>query len=382
MMSFLKLKIDSNRIYGLDILRAFAILFVMLGHSKGLYPESTHPAVTFFTFDGVSIFFVLSGFLIGQIIIKNLTNPSSSDNSLTNFWFRRWMRTLPNYFLILIVLLIIHILYKENFNPWTKGSYFIFSQNLFTHKHFFFTESWSISVEEWFYILIPLILYFLVRVLKFPVLQSLFYLSFFVIVIVTLFRWNRFYEIPVENLNEWDIHFRRQVSTRLDSVMFGVLAAAIQFRFRSFWSNHKLILFIFGVLILLVHQIFQPLLTDTFGFYECVFSFSVISLGVLLVLPFLSEVRSGKGLFFRFFTYISLISYSLYLVNWTLVHNWIVMKIPWESIFESELLISILKPSSFWIICIFISVLLYKYFELPVMNLRDKIGKKNKKEIS
>lgn len=375
-MSFLQIKIDPRRIYGLDILRALAILFVMLGHSKGLYPEQTQSTVALFTLEGVSIFFVLSGYLIGHILIKNLTQEGENKKTLLNFWVRRWMRTLPNYFLVLFVLFIIYIQFEENFNPWNKGSYLIFSQNLFSHKHFFFTESWSISIEEWFYILIPLLLYFLVRGLKLSVLPSIFYLSIFVIIIITGFRLYRFYEIPILDINEWDCILRRQVSTRLDSIMFGVLAAALQIRFENFWSNRKLVLFIFGFLVLILHQITQPFLTNNFGIYECVFSFSLNSIGVVLILPLLSEIKTGSGIFFRFFTYISLISYSLYLINLTLVNFCIIQKIPWPSLFENDLWIAILQPTGYWMISIFLSILLYKYFELPIMNLRDRIAKK------
>jgi len=379
MISFLKINFNPQRVYGLDILRALAILFVMLGHSKGLYPEAAQPAVTYLTFEGVSIFFVLSGYLIGQILIKNLLDQTENRKTLVNFWMRRWLRTLPNYFLIFFVLLAIHILYKENFNPWNKGPYLIFSQNLFTHKHFFFTESWSISIEEWFYILIPMILYLAVRAFKFPVLRALFWLSFLVIFCITLFRLYRFGEISIMDISKWDIHFRRQVSTRLDSIMYGVLAAALQIRFAGLWSSHKNLFFICGVLILIVHQISQPFLTNNFGMYSCVFSFSINSLGVMLILPFLAAIQTGKGRLFHFFTYTSLISYSLYLVNYTLVNCWIIQKISWDSIFENSIWIAILQPSGFWLISIFISILLYKYFELPIMNLRERLGKKVKK---
>jgi len=380
MYSIFKININPQRVYGLDILRALAILFVMLGHSKGFYPEAAQPTVAYLTFEGVSIFFVLSGYLIGHILIKNLLDQTENKKTLINFWMRRWLRTLPNYFLIFFVLLVVHILYKENFNPWNKGPYLIFSQNLFTHKHFFFTEAWSISIEEWFYLLIPLILYLMVRVFKLRVLPTLFWLSFLVIVTVTLFRLYRFYEIPIPDINQWDIHFRRQVSTRLDSIMFGVLAGALQIWYSSFWLKYKNLFFSVGVLILIVHQITQPFLTNNFGMYSCVFSFSVNSIGVMFILPFLSEIKTGKGKMFQFFSYISLISYSLYLVNYTLVNCCIIQKIPWDSIFENKIWIAFLQPASFWLISIFISVLLYKYFELPIMNLRDRI-RKNRKEL-
>jgi peptidoglycan/LPS O-acetylase OafA/YrhL len=83
-----------KRIYGLDILRAVAILDILIGHSL------THANIDFGLFDGVNLFFVLSGFLIGKILIKNMEREFTI-KSLYTFWYRRWMRTLPAYFLYL-----------------------------------------------------------------------------------------------------------------------------------------------------------------------------------------------------------------------------------------------------------------------------------------
>ena len=59
MKNLLKLHIDEWRIYGLDILRAFAILFVMLEHGQTYLPAVLKDYSKFIGFDGVSIFFVL-----------------------------------------------------------------------------------------------------------------------------------------------------------------------------------------------------------------------------------------------------------------------------------------------------------------------------------
>lgn len=68
MIKLFKIEIDSNRIFGLDILRAFAILFVIYKHAANYVPSSVKSIYTIFSLDGVSIFFVLSGFLIGKNI--------------------------------------------------------------------------------------------------------------------------------------------------------------------------------------------------------------------------------------------------------------------------------------------------------------------------
>lgn len=371
MRNFLKVHIPDNRIFGLDILRALAILFVVLGHGKSLFPEVTYPTITYLTFDGVAIFFVLSGFLIGGILLRILSDPEKK-SSLFNFWSRRWLRTLPNYYLLLFLILAIHLLFDANFNPWDKSSYLWFGQNLYDHPFFFFSEVWSLSVEEWFYLLIPLILFVLVRGFKLSLKYSLFIISVIIIVGVTMFRIYRFHDIPVENMDQWDIHFRRQVITRLDSLMFGVIAAGIQLYYTDFWKKYKNPFFIAGLIILILHQTIEFKSHFIFGMYHCVFSFTLNSIGVVFILPFLSNLKSGKGFFFRLFSRVSLISYSMYLVNYTLVKVWIVEKIPWDETIGNSLAIAFLRPASYWFLTITISILIYKYFELPILKWRDR----------
>ena len=71
-MRFFSLNTGHSRIFGLDLLRAIAILFVVIGHSSILAPEHIKPIIRLITLDGVAIFFVLSGFLIGGILIRQI----------------------------------------------------------------------------------------------------------------------------------------------------------------------------------------------------------------------------------------------------------------------------------------------------------------------
>jgi peptidoglycan/LPS O-acetylase OafA/YrhL len=137
----LRIELHPDRIYGLDILRALAILFVVAGHGEHLIPEARYKYVNFFLFDGVSIFFVLSGFLIGGILIKILQENSIDSKLIINFWIKRWFRTLPNYFLVLIILILLNLLFIDNFGFHDYKSYFLFSQNLFSAHPDFFSRS-------------------------------------------------------------------------------------------------------------------------------------------------------------------------------------------------------------------------------------------------
>jgi len=136
-----RIELKQERIFGLDILRALAILFVVIGHGIVYFSEETRTFLSWFIFDGVSVFFVLSGFLIGGILVKLLekNRGSVSKMLLLDFWVKRWFRTLPNYFLVLILLFVLNCCFTNDFSPGTIKPYLIFSQNLFTsHPDFFY----------------------------------------------------------------------------------------------------------------------------------------------------------------------------------------------------------------------------------------------------
>src|SRR5690606_10309411 len=96
-------KIDlTSRVWGLDIMRAIAIMTVLISHSSQFILDGSSSLMYHSGVAGVEIFFVLSGFLIGGILIKVFQKEYSLNNIL-NFWKRRWIRTIPNYYLALLI---------------------------------------------------------------------------------------------------------------------------------------------------------------------------------------------------------------------------------------------------------------------------------------
>ena len=96
------MKPETERVFGLDVMRASAILLVLLGHAT-VWFASFVPVFNIGClggYFGVELFFVLSGFLIGSILLRWLIDPGST-TTLFDFWRRRWLRTLPNYVLFL-----------------------------------------------------------------------------------------------------------------------------------------------------------------------------------------------------------------------------------------------------------------------------------------
>jgi peptidoglycan/LPS O-acetylase OafA/YrhL len=147
-----------KRNFGLDVMRAVAILMVLFDHA---WYFNTHIAAEFnpwvvFGFIGVELFFVLSGFLIGQIVLRDLITGINRQKIVT-FYIRRWLRTLPLYYIVLVFFIIAsnYIYHTSELHPF----HFVFLQNFIPSELYFLSIAWSLAIEEWFYITLPLFLY-------------------------------------------------------------------------------------------------------------------------------------------------------------------------------------------------------------------------------
>lgn len=370
----------SNRIFGLDLLRFIAIMMVVLGHSCLVLPDELASIIHIVLLDGVSIFFVLSGFLIGGILIRQLEKGKNGWGDLFHFWKRRWMRTLPAYLVVLTFILIYTWLVVPHQLPDHWYRFYFFAQNLFVARPDFFAEAWSLSVEEWFYLLIPVVLFGGIYLFRLPSRQLIPLLMLGIILLAIVYRYWLFHSIPaageLQNFGELkdfgDGLITYRVLPRLDALMFGVLGAYLMHYFPKIWNNnYKIWLFVIGFILLYVTKRDHAM---DYTLYDAVWSHSVKSVAVLLLLPFLSGWTLSPNPITRVITFISLISYSMYLVNWKVVLL-IIMKNgiyqqysgSWK-LHENWWVDYIL----FWLITIVLSFLLYRLIETPFMNLRRK----------
>jgi len=359
-------KADSNRIFGLDILRAAAILFVLLSHSFPYAPQSFVTALSPYNLNGVSMFFVLSGFLIGGILIRALERDGATMATLLHFWIRRWFRTLPNYFLILLVLSVLcYQVYDRNF---LTTEYVLFLQNFNKPSPPFFSEAWSLCVEEWFYFLVPLVLFFLVGNLRMSVRSALILVAVTLIAASTVARYDTYAAGWIQTGRDWDSLIRKELISRLDSLMFGLLGAWVLHYHPRVWKKHKNPLFILGLVILALEH--KTMALSGLGLYLCVFSLSAVSIGVLFLLPFLSDLKGGNGWMYRTITFISAISYSLYLVNYSLFNLIAILLKRGLNLPPTDK--NLFLFFAFWIVAFGLASVLHFFYEMPMMRLRER----------
>ena len=352
---------SQDRHIGLDLARSIAIILVLFSHSRFLTdsPES-YLFLTVGAKFGVELFFVLSGFLIGTVLLRQF-EIGLNTKLLSRFWLRRWFRTLPAYYLILLTnyIFVRYEIINEDITQFNY-SFFVFTQNFISPFYGFFWESWSLSIEEWFYIITPIFLFLFLKLFS-PKLTFL--LTTLIMIIFPVFY--RFYNYDASiDFFLWDITFRKTVMCRLDSIGYGLFAAWGFYYYRDFWRKIWAPSLLVGCILMIFVINFQM---DTGTIYKQVVYFSLVSISIMLFLPAAARFRSANGFFPYIVEYISKISYSMYLINLGLVAS--VIR---DNFAPSNNIEALLIYCLYWIIVIGSSSFLYKYFEKPVMDLRDK----------
>lgn len=228
----------------LDLCRALAILMVLLSHGR-VFLRQDWPWAEYLRFGGflgVELFFVLSGFLIGGILLR--LSARNEVHWLRGFYARRWFRTLPNYYLFVLinVLLVWWGVRPGELDALWK--YVLFVQNLFGPHPLFFPEAWSLAVEEIFYLLFPAAFLLLARLTGLPAARSVLLVAAGVIVLSLVGR-----ILVASSVTSWDEEIRKVVFLRFDTLMVGVLLAWIHV-YRPHWLKVRgLATALFGIFV-------------------------------------------------------------------------------------------------------------------------------------
>jgi peptidoglycan/LPS O-acetylase OafA/YrhL len=352
----------------LDAFRVIAITCVMLAHGSLLgidaFPSLRYITIIFGVI-GVELFFVLSGFLIG----RQLLNVGEGTQGIKNFWARRWFRTLPNYYLFLIVNFALYLYVFKR--PAGDASLLIFSHNLVTpFADAFFAESWSLAVEEWFYLLAPLLVFVFAAAFskqrKFGVLVAM----LFVILSCTVARfWTaQFTSASIDSA------LRKIVLLRLDALAFGVILAWLeQYRplvltkvSRAWWLGAALMLIAISYLATLSeslaffappneqHRIFAPLL------------FTLLPIACALLL---AGAEATPMVNRAWITNQSKWSYSMYLLHFPLL----LLMLHFFGELKSPVVVA-LAFFAWYVATIIGAASIYRWFEKPIMDLRKRFA--------
>jgi peptidoglycan/LPS O-acetylase OafA/YrhL len=296
-----------HRIPSLDGLRALSIALVILKHQwQVLWPIDKSVVGTLVSeggLTGVAIFFGISGFLITGLLIRE--RHKTGKISLFRFYVRRSLRILPPlyFFIVALAALTALGLIRVSVRDFIVAS--TFTWNYFGGSSWYLGHTWSLSIEEQFYLAWPTVIVFL------GIMRAR-WCAIIIIVAEPAIRLATYYLLP-----SWRGYIEIMTHTRADALMFGCAAALFwgdtRFHDAMDWMDAKLllipaILFVFFA---------EPLLVARFrGTYLLTMGYSIQGLCILVIL--LSAVRhpgtfAGRVLNSPPVAFVGVLSYSIYL---------------------------------------------------------------------
>jgi len=357
----------NNRIVVLDGIRGIAIIMILIFHYIN-NPLSNNNSSEFIVilkkltewgWAGVDLFFVLSGFLIGTILLYN----RKSNNYFKTFYIRRFFRIIPTYTLLLIIFYTLKYFFNnpDSYifqNPLPVGYYITFTQNFIMGlKGTFGSQglgpTWSLAIEEQFYLLTPLLL-FLVSPKK-----VIYWLMFFVIA------------APIFRLysTNWYMSYT-WFFCRMDSLAIGVITALYIYFVNKNSIPHisnRILLFI--AFIDLILMTFLKIHYGSMGIFKhtlIALLFAIFILYAINAKGTLKKILSNKILI-----WFGLISYPLYLFHLLfegLAHQLFANSLKPTLETWHDILISFLAL----IVSIVFAGIVHKYIEQPTIMLGKK----------
>jgi peptidoglycan/LPS O-acetylase OafA/YrhL len=344
---------SQNRNFGLDLVRAMAIIMVIASHY--LLPLNRLGVY------GVELFFVLSGYLIGGILYRQFSSePFVRFADLWLFWRRRWYRTLPLYYLFLMVIAVQVCISAGAFREVGLKIllYSVFLQNFAWPIDYFSIVTWSLAIEEWFYLLFPLCIYVVNR-LGVGILKSFMLGISLFLVIPFVLRLLNF-------TPHWDTGMRMVVVFRLDALMYGLALAVWKPHSEWLWKHLKGSA-VLGVLIIsaTIPAIVLGPKAGGWKFMPAIL-FSLIPLGFGLLLPFCEMLQRPREMIAIPVQRLSEWSYSLYLCHMPVLFGCYALAHNSSLNSGGKIVVRILAL----LLTLMIARRLYRSFELPIMRMR------------
>lgn len=290
-----------KRVAQLDAVRGVAVLIVFL-HNTARYPSLHLGFLSRNGWMGVDLFFVLSGFLITGILLDT----KGLDGYFRNFYARRCLRIWPLYYSILLFMFIVvplmrpsemHVVFEPRSMPW--WSYFIFLQNFLVPSVTSATGplavTWSLAVEEQFYLVWPLVVHYF----------SKSQLRKIAIAVICFSPVLRFYLLH----RQFDIY--PNTFCRLDGLMAGALLALV-LRSDTFLRKKYVKMAWTALLVAL----FLAFVAERYHADSIVFTFTALASVSFVYLALCSEQKwFHTFLTNRFLVYTGIISYGIYLLE-------------------------------------------------------------------
>jgi peptidoglycan/LPS O-acetylase OafA/YrhL len=365
-----------HKLLGLDHLRAFAILYVILFHYQFFgHPECVKKVSTF-GWSGVDLFFVLSGFLISGQLFRTVAKGKRI--SLSEFFIKRFFRIIPPFLVVVIVYAAWPALREwGHLSPIWRYLTFTLNFGLDLRKYGTFSHAWSLCVEEQFYLVLPLMFvlsgYFKMGKKAIYLLIALFIGGF----AIRLWGWYHFM-VPVLSADNygalWNKYIYYPTYNRLDSLLVGVSIAGLYTFYPSIkaWVNKHCNWIMFSGIFLWA---MSYLVCEGYATYNTtIWGFPLIALAYGLIL---AAVVCPASPVYRFKSYvtsqIAALSYAMYLTHKIVIH--VAQNLLQGAGMDKNSNLMML----ICFVCIIAVALLSRYLiEKPAMRMRDRFLRRMK----
>ena len=338
---------NSRLIPSLDGLRALSVVAVILGHTESALLDRIPFSASFRNGgQGVAVFFVISGFLITHLLIKELRREGRI--SLHRFYLRRTFRIFPPFYLYLLVVAFLSLLQEVPVTATSMLAAATYTWNYVpSAEGWILGHSWSLAIEEQFYLLWPACMAYFSRRTNLSIAAGVILLSPLSRV-VTYFAWPQMRG-----------HIPMMLHTHLDTIMTGcflslIIDLNIWPRFRKF-ALHPAACIAAIVFLLAVDT---PAASYWKGKYTVTVGVSLENLAIavlLLYVVFRHESPLGKMLNLKLLRHLGTISYGLYL---------------WQQLFTGPYTRSF-PLNILWIVAC--AEMCYLFVERPSFRIRDLV---------
>tara|TARA_B100001093_G_scaffold449341_1_gene455494 strand:+ start:2940 stop:3941 length:1002 start_codon:yes stop_codon:yes gene_type:complete len=332
--------INNKYFSSLDFFRGFCGYGVAISHLHAFAFNNIFSEYISLLF--VEFFFVLSGFVLYPQLLKVLNN----SKNLVIFFKRRWLRTLPLFFIILFA---VSALTGNLFNS-DFFKYLFLIQKTFPGfiNDDYYPVAWSLSIEEFYYLAFPMILIFLNK-------NNFIQVTIFLIIIIQLlkFSYNPYFETNF---------YRTGTFLRFDAILLGFVIAHFINRIFHYKKSCSLILFSLTILYLSKYDYFIS--NQDNHLIRFLFIIFLQILSVLTLIFFLQIENLFKNIKLKKFSKkISQQTYSIYLFHIILIY--LIDKIE-TNIFAINII---------YIFTLFVvSTFIYDYIEKPILRKRPKLN--------